>query len=274
MRRQCYRGVPRYERDDGKLSLVPSPVWGKLRTIMITVVIASRNAHKVQEIQSILGEGCRYFTLDHFAAAPPVHEDGSTFEENAVKKGVALARWLLKNPRFQAPLLVEDPEQRGPILVLADDSGLEVDALGGSPGVHSARFAHIGTDMPGNAPDAANNQKLLAALRGVPDEQRTGRFRCVISATQLHLYNDLRRTVDLMGDVLEKKTILSSGACEGKIAFGPSGRGGFGYDPLFIPNGHTESFATLGEEVKNQLSHRAKGVRLLKKWLDQLEEKS
>jgi len=240
---------------------------------MITLVIATRNAHKVQEIQAILGRDCRYFTLDHFVAAPIVREDGSTFDENAQKKSVELARWLLKNPRFQSPLLVEDPEQRGPVLVLADDSGLEVDALGGSPGVYSARFAHIGTDIPGNAPDAANNQKLLAALKGVPEPQRTARFRCVVAATPVEVYDNLRRTTALFGDVLEKRTTLATGVCEGRIAFGPSGRGGFGYDPLFIPDGHEESFAALGEEVKNGLSHRARALALLKKWLDQLEGK-
>ncbi len=241
---------------------------------MITLVIATRNAHKVQEIKSILGPACRYFTLDDFIVAPAIREDGNTFDENATKKAVGLAHWLLKNPRFQSPLLTPDPEERGPLLVLADDSGLEVDALGGSPGVHSARFAHIGTDLTGNAPDAANNQKLLAALKGVPEEKRTARFRCVVAVTPLELYDDLRRTTDLIGNTLEKRTILSSGACAGRILFGASGRGGFGYDPLFVPDGHTESFASLGEVVKNQLSHRAKALQLLKKWLDRLAEKT
>lgn len=241
---------------------------------MITLVIATRNAHKVQEIRSILGAGHRYFSLDHFAAAPLVREDGATFDANATKKAAELGRWLLKNPKFAAPLLVaENPDERGPVLVLADDSGLEVDALGGSPGVHSARFAHLGTELPGNAPDAANNQKLLAALKGVPLPERTARFRCVLAATPLELHNELRRTAGLLGDVLERRTILSSGACEGRIALGPSGQGGFGYDPLFVPLGHSVSFAALGEDVKNQLSHRAKALQLLKKWLDTLETK-
>lgn len=240
---------------------------------MITLILATRNAHKVQEIQTIVGPACRYFNLDHFAAAPPVHEDGNTFEENATKKSVGLALWLLNNPRFRAPLLTENPEERGAVLVVADDSGLEVDALGGSPGVHSARFASIGTKMPGNAPDAANNQKLLVALKGVPEEKRTARFRCVVAVTPIELYDDLRRMADRVGDALQKRTILSSGTCEGRIAFGASGRSGFGYDPLFVPQGHTESFAELGESVKNQLSHRAKALQLLKKWLDRLEPK-
>lgn len=241
---------------------------------MITIVISTRNAHKVQEIQTILGAGRRYFSLDHFAAAPPIREDGSTFEENAMKKSIGLARWLLDNRHFQKPLVAEDPAERGPVLVLADDSGLEVDALNGSPGVYSARFAHIGTDLPGNAPDAANNQKLLAALKGVPEEKRTARFRCVVAATPVDLYDSMRQAMDLISDTLKERAVISSGACEGRIAFGPSGRGGFGYDPLFIPAGHSESFATLGEEEKNRLSHRGRALELLKKWLDDLDEKS
>jgi XTP/dITP diphosphohydrolase len=242
---------------------------------MITLVLATRNAHKVQEIRSILGAGHRYFSLDDFAAAPLVHEDGATFEENATKKATELGRWLLKNPKFAAPLLVAaNPEERGPVLVLADDSGLEVDALDGAPGVHSARFAHVGTKWPGNAPDAANNQKLLAALKSVPQAERTARFRCVIAATPLEVHNELRRTAGLLGNVLETRTILSHGTCEGVIALAPDGRGGFGYDPLFVPQGQAASFASLGDDVKNQLSHRGKALQLLKKWLDTLETKT
>ncbi len=240
---------------------------------MITLVIATRNAHKVQEIRSILGAGHRYFSLDDFAAAPGVKEDGATFDENATKKAAGLARWLLKNPKFGAALQADHPEERGPVIVLADDSGLEVDALDGAPGVHSARYAHVGTDHSGNAPDAANNQKLLTALKNIPEERRTARFRCVIAATPLELQNELRRAAGLIGTVLESRTILSSGACEGHIALRATGNGGFGYDPLFIPNGHRDSFATLGEDVKNKLSHRGKALQLLKKWLDTLEQK-
>ena len=241
---------------------------------MTTLILATRNAHKVQEIQAILGTVCRYLTLDDFAAAPPIVEDGATFEENALKKAVGLAQWLLKNQKFQAPILTDTPDERGPVFVLADDSGLEVDALGGSPGVHSARFAHHGTKLPGNAPDAANNQKLLAALKGIPEGRRTARFRCLIAAAPLELGDPLRRSLDLMGDSLAKRTTLSSGACEGTIAFGSSGRGGFGYDPLFVPQGHTVSFAELGEKVKNELSHRARALQLLKKWLERTAPKN
>jgi len=238
---------------------------------MITLVIATRNAHKVQEIRSILGAGHRYFSLDHFAAAPPVREDGATFDDNATKKAAELGRWLLKHPKFATPLTAVTVEEQGPVLVVADDSGLEVDALNGAPGVHSARYAHLGTEHPGNAPDAANNQKLLAALKGVPEDLRTARFRCVLAATPLEIHNQLRRAAGMIGTVLESRTILSSGTCEGRVAFGPSGHGGFGYDPLFVPAGHTVSFAALGEDVKNRLSHRARALQLLKKWLDTLE---
>lgn len=239
---------------------------------MTTVVIATRNAHKVQEIKAILGPGYRFFTLDDFSAAPPVREDGATFDENAHKKSVSLARWLLKHAHYRRPLIPEDPAEKGPVFALADDSGLEVDALGGAPGVHSARYAHIGTDFPGNAPDAANNRKLLAALKGIPEEKRSARFRCVVALTPLEVMDDMRRSLDMIGDALDKRVLYSTGACEGRIAFGPTGYRGFGYDPLFLPEGYTDSFANLGEDVKNNLSHRAKALNLMKKWLDQVEK--
>jgi XTP/dITP diphosphohydrolase len=250
---------------------VPKPAWWKLGGSMVTLVIATRNAHKTQEIRDILGPAFCYFTLDDFPTAPLIPEDGTTFDENATRKSAGLARWLLGNSRQLEQLTKDDPGERGPVFVLADDSGLEVDALDGAPGVHSARYAHLGTELPGNAPDTTNNQKLLTALKGIPEERRTARFHCVVAATRIELYNPLRRAAGLMGDVLEKRTILADGICEGRIAFGPSGHGGFGYDPLFIPSGHTDSFAVLGEDVKNELSHRARALRLLKKWLDGME---
>lgn len=236
---------------------------------MISLVIATRNAHKVQEIRSILGPRYRYLTLDDFVAAPPINEDGETFEANALKKSCGLVRWLLSNPRFQAPLQLDQPEFAGAVYFLADDSGLEVDALNGAPGVNSARFAHLASKIPGNAPDAANNSLLLTSLKGIPPEARTARFKCVLALTPFELGGDLRRAADLFGTILENRSLLVAGTCEGRIAFGPSGRDGFGYDPLFIPEGHEQSFAELGEKVKNRLSHRGKALALLKKWLDE-----
>lgn len=232
---------------------------------MTTFIIATRNAHKVQEIRDLLRGKVRFFTLDNFIAAPPVREDGNTFEQNAAKKSVGLAEWLLRNKKFQAPLIEEDPKARGATFVLADDSGLEVDALDGAPGVHSARYAHLETGIPGNAPDAANNHKLLTALKGVAEESRTARFRCVLCLTPLELYDSLQQSADLVANGLLRRSELFDGVCEGRIAFGASGAGGFGYDPLFIPAGHDVSFAELGEKVKNRLSHRAQALAALKR---------
>ncbi|HAV65582.1 MAG TPA: non-canonical purine NTP pyrophosphatase [Verrucomicrobiales bacterium] len=236
---------------------------------MMTLVIATRNAHKVQEIRAILGRHYRYLTLDDFVAAPPIREDGESFEENALKKSTGLVRWLHTHPKFQAPLEAGGQSGQSRIHVLADDSGLEVDALDGAPGVNSARFAHLGSSIPGNAPDAANNNLLLSALKGVPEERRTARFKCVLALSPFETGNELRRNADLFGTILEKRSLIVSGTCEGRIAFGPSGAGGFGYDPLFIPDGHQQSFAELGEQVKNRLSHRARALTLLRKWLDE-----
>src|SRR5450432_241216 len=141
----------------------------------VTMLIATRNAHKVAEIRGILGEPFPYLTLMDFPDAPAVIEDKPTFAGNATKKAVELADWLavgISNFKFQIS---------NSILVLADDSGLEVDALNGAPGVHSARFAARDTGKPGNAPDADNNAKLLRLLKEVPIERRTARFRCVLA---------------------------------------------------------------------------------------------
>jgi XTP/dITP diphosphohydrolase len=146
--------------------------------------------------------------------------------------------------------------------VLADDSGLEVDALGGAPGVHSARFAaldlgkHSSSELAReNSPDTANNEKLLRLLAGVPREKRTARFRCALALVEITPHPGI-------GD-----TQLFEGACEGRIGLAPSGHGGFGYDPLFSPLGHEQSFAELGEEAKNKLSHRAQALAKLRAYL-------
>jgi len=208
---------------------------------MTTLLIATRNAHKVGEIQAILGAPFGFLTLDDFPAAPKVVEDADTFAGNATKKAVELARWLQDRNVGRAP---------APDYVLADDSGLEVDALNGAPGVHSARFA--AGDGKENSPDAENNAKLLRLLQDVPQERRTGRFRCVLALVP----------------VGEPAARIFAGACEGRIQWAASGHGGFGYDPLFVPDGFAQSFAELGEEVKNRLSHRARALAKLKAFLD------
>ncbi len=223
---------------------------------MTTLIIATRNRHKVEEIRAILGGDFEYHDLGDFLGAPKVVEDAPTFAGNATKKAVELARWI------SAGGAGKQPGERA--FVLADDSGLEVDALGGAPGVHSARFA--ATDKSsGNSADADNNAKLLRLLAEVPKEKRTARFRCVLALTPVLSEAAQSNASPVCSlDELALNTETFDGACEGWIDFAPHGKGGFGYDPLFIPEGHTESFAELGEEIKNRLSHRARALEKLR----------
>ena len=207
----------------------------------MTILIATRNAHKVDEIRHILGPDHRYLTLRDFPNAPEVVEDADTFQDNARKKAIELAGWLSTQQGI-------DTHET---FVLADDSGLEVDALKGAPGVHSARFA-ADDKTKGNSPDAANNAKLLRLLQNVPAEKRTARFRCVIAFVAVLHPGEAK---------------IFDGACEGRIEFTPRGRHGFGYDPLFVPHGYTQSVAELGETDKNKLSHRAKALEKLQRVL-------
>ena len=204
---------------------------------MIELILATRNAHKVQEIREILGKNFRVQSLAEYPNAPPLIEDADTFAGNATRKATQLTAWLRKPDAF----------------VLADDSGLEVDALNGAPGVHSARFAATEKTM-GNASDSANLQKLLRVMRDVPAEKRSARFRCVLALAR----GGSVQTFD--------------GASEGGIAFEPSGSGGFGYDPVFIPSGYTQSFAELGEDIKNRIGHRARALEKLKGYFKSLSQ--
>lgn len=213
---------------------------------MTTLLIATRNAHKVGEIRSILGDGFKYITLADLAGSPQVHEDAPTFEGNATKKAEEIARWLAANAVTHQHLTVT--------YVLADDSGLEVDALNGAPGVHSARFAALDSGTPGNSSDEENNAKLLRLLTDVPGPRRSGRFRCVIALTH----------VPERGD--ECETQLFEGVCEGRIGFERQGGGGFGYDPLFFPIGLEKSFAVLPRMQKNEISHRGYALEKLKQF--------
>jgi XTP/dITP diphosphohydrolase len=212
-----------------------------------TIVIATRNAHKVGEIRAILGGASQILTLNDFPDPPKVVEDAGTFAGNATKKAVELARWLA----------VTFPPTRhsSPLFVLADDSGLEVDALDGAPGVHSARFAAPDSAKSGNTSDADNNAKLLQLLKDVPLEKRRARFHCVIALVAIDSQSTIRNPR------------LFDGACEGRIGFAPRGKNGFGYDPLFVPVGFDRSFAELDEDMKNRLSHRAKALEQLKAFL-------
>ena len=182
------------------------------------VAAATRNDHKLREIREILSiPGLALVGAVDVPGLPDVEEDGATFEANARKKAVELARLA-------------------GMWTLADDSGLEVDALGGAPGVFSARYAGEPVDY------AANNRKLLRALDGAAD--RRGRFRCVIALS------DAAGTCECV-----------EGACPGAIAAAPRGTHGFGYDPVFVPDGFTETFAELPSATKNRLSHRANALK-------------
>ena len=191
---------------------------------MIRLLIATRNAHKTREFAALLGDEFSISDLTNHVDAPEVEETGATFEENARLKAVSASEF-----------------SRG-ILVLADDSGLEVDALAGAPGVRSARYAYE------NATDVENVTKLLGALDGTTD--RPARFRCVIA-----LARD--------GKVIH----VGSGSVEGQIGEARKGTNGFGYDPVFIPEGFDRTFAELGAEVKDAISHRARAVEAVKLFL-------
>ena len=203
------------------------------------IIIASENAHKAKEIQALLGPEFLCRTLRDFPDAPEVEEDAATFAGNAVKKALTLVNWLKQS---------EDHTEGW---VLADDSGLEVDALDGAPGVLSARYAAT-ERQPGNSPDEKNNAKLLLELKGRAAHHRAARFRCVIALAQAGQYNQPK---------------IFNGTCEGHIEEAARGTHGFGYDPLFVPDGHEQTFGELGESVKSQLSHRSAALRELKDWL-------
>jgi XTP/dITP diphosphohydrolase len=231
---------------------------------MTTLVIATRNHHKTGEIRTILGSEFNCLSLRDFPDAPTVIEDAPTFAGNAAKKAVQLARYLTA------------PQAKGlrlnlPLFALADDSGLEVDALNGAPGVFSARFA--APDIVANSSDAENNAKLLRLLADVPLEKRTARFRCVLALTPVVDSTLSNASPVCAADEFELHTELFDGACEGRIDFAPRGQGGFGYDPLFIPDGWQQSFAELGEDVKNRMSHRARALAKLRERLQKLPVK-
>ena len=184
------------------------------------LLIATRNNKKKKELQSILSTwDVKLLTLDDFEGMPEIEEDGTTFVENAIKKARIIAQ--LSN-----------------CITLADDSGLMVDALGGAPGVYSARFAGLDAD------DSDNNRKLLNMMKGIAQEQRTARFICVIAVAAP---DGLVKTVQ--------------GVCEGRIETSGRGEGGFGYDPLFIPEGFQKTFAELGDDEKNRISHRGRALQ-------------
>jgi XTP/dITP diphosphohydrolase len=199
--------------------------------MVIEIVVATRNRHKTREIQHILGPDVRVRDLGAHPEVPEIVESGTSFEENAKLKALATSRQL-------------------PALVIADDSGLEVDALGGAPGIYSARYAGA------NATERDKIDKLLRELArvGATDDPRRARFRCVVALAR-------------NGDLLE----TFEGTVEGRITDKARGDFGFGYDPIFIPEGLEQTFAELHAEVKNTISHRAKAIRALVVGLRRLE---
>jgi XTP/dITP diphosphohydrolase len=200
---------------------------------MRRILIATSNPGKIRDFA---GAASKYeieiAPLPNFSVLPSVLEDGSTFEANARKKAEAYSRYA--------------PGE----LVIADDSGLELDALGGAPGVHSARYAADEPHMAeANTDDDANNAKLLREIRRVPPEKRTGRFVCWIAAAR------------------DQKTLsVFEGKAEGIILDAPRGSNGFGYDPLFYFPAIGKTFAELSSEEKVGYSHRGAAFRALLEW--------
>lgn len=211
---------------------------------MSTLFIATANAHKIDEFRHLLGGRHLVLSFRDTSARIDVPETTDTFEGNATLKAVAWARYL-----------AIDACNLGVEWVVADDSGLEVDALGGAPGVHSARFAALEHGKEGNSPDADNNAKLLRLMQGVPEEQRGSRFRCVLAVAPL-------------SDPNPSAVRCFSGACEGRLLRAATGSHGFGYDPLFQPAGEDRSLAELGPEIKARVSHRARAVAAFSHWLE------
>ncbi len=190
---------------------------------MIPLLLATRNAHKTREFAQILG---RDFVVTDLTSLeiPAIKETGQTFDENAAIKALTISKRLSG-------------------FVVADDSGLEVDVLGGAPGIFSARYSGE------NASDHENIGKLLQKLADAPD--RRARFRCAIVLARA-------------GETLA----IFAGELEGTISIEPRGKNGFGYDPVFIPTGHDQTFAELGQEMKNRISHRARAIGQLRAYLE------
>lgn len=191
---------------------------------MKRIIFATNNAHKLEEVEAILGQEIELITLREAGITDDIPENEPTIEGNALAK----ARYVWERTGCDC---------------FADDTGLEVDALGGAPGVHSARYATDGHDF------AANRHKLLRKMEGKTD--RTARFRTVIALIE------------------EGKEHCFEGIVEGTITTSEMGDGGFGYDPLFTPEGHERTFAEISPEEKNAISHRGRAVAKLAEWFRQ-----
>lgn len=195
-----------------------------------SLLIATQNPGKLVEFQSMLAMiPLRLRSLREFPGLADVEETGLSFRENAILKAEGYA------------------SQTG-LLTLADDSGLEVDALGGAPGLYSARYAGD------QALDTERVNKLLAELTQTQDSQRRARFVCAIA----------------IFDSTNERIVTFEGQCEGQIAMRPSGSNGFGYDPIFIPDGYSESFGKLSTSIKERVSHRGRALRAAAAYLRDL----
>lgn len=200
---------------------------------IMKLVFASNNQHKLSEVRKILTAPIEVVSLRDIGFYEEIEENGSTLEENSKIKANVIWQWLISCGM--------EKEYDG---IFADDTGLEIDALGGQPGVYSARWA----GEPSN--DANNRKKALAML--INTHHRNARFRTVITW------------------INKKSTIQVDGIVEGSIAYEEVGSGGFGYDAIFIPEGYNETFATLSQEVKNNISHRAHALVALRNAIDNL----
>lgn len=218
---------------------------------MRTAILASQNKNKIKEIRGILEKYDLHVISRDDAGIPTddIEETGTTFEENSMLKASVIMDMIEADPALA--------EYAGSP-VIADDSGLMVDALGGRPGVYSARYA--GEDCSYDD----NNTKLLGELEGVPAEERTARFVTVITL----IYPDGAGAPAASEEQADGRHVLTArGECTGHIAERKLGEGGFGYDPVFVPDGYENSFAELGTDFKNKISHRAKALAELERLL-------
>lgn len=192
-----------------------------------SLLLGTRNPGKIYEIKLIVGDlGLELHSLQEFSAVDVAEENADTYAGNAILKAQFYARAT-------------------GMVALADDSGLEVEALGGAPGVLSARYAGE------HATDADRRNLLLSSLASSDNPNRRARFVCAIAIADTH------------GEVLN----VSEGICEGVINFAPRGDSGFGYDPLFVPEGYDQTFGELSDNIKNQISHRARALQKIRAWL-------
>ncbi len=209
---------------------------------MKTILFATHNDGKMKEVREILQDpALSVLSLKDAKIALEVEETGSSFEENALQKATQIADWCQKSGALDLPGC--EPSE---IIVLADDSGLEIDRLGGEPGIYSARYMGRDTSY------REKNANLIARLEGVPKEERTARFVCAIAAV-----------------FPDKTHAVTRGVVEGYIGWEESGENGFGYDPIFYLYENDRSTASLLPEEKNGISHRGRALRRMKEILDE-----